>query len=158
MTACDNVGPLLDGYHDDELDALERRRVEQHLAGCAACSRELASLAAVGRAVRDAVAGVPSPDIWEAVSRELPRARARTSAPPRSRPPCRARWLPATVAAAAVAASVFLLWPGPEGPSGVVRSVYAPEHPVMVLEAEDGDDPTIIWLMNETPEATHVRI
>jgi len=158
MTACDNVGPLLDGYHDDELDALERRRVEQHLAGCAACRRDLASLGAVGRAVRDAVAGVAAPDLWDAISRELPAARARESAPPRMRAPRRRRWLPATVAAAAVAASVFLLWPVPEGPSGVVRSVYAPEHPVMVLEADDSDDPTIIWLMNDAPEATHVRI
>jgi hypothetical protein len=45
------------------------------------------------------------------------------------------------------------------GPSGVVRSIYAPERPVMVLEAEKSDDPTIIWLMDEAPEdVPNVRI
>lgn len=159
MTACENVGPLLDGYHDDELDAFERRRVEQHLTTCNACREDLASLGAIGQAVRAAVAGASAPDLWDAIARDLPPAR-RESASPRLRAPRRRRLLPAA-AAAAVAASAFLLYwiePPDGGPSGVVRSVYAPEHPVMVLEADQTNDPTIIWLMNETPEATHVRI
>lgn len=167
MSACDNVGPLLDGYHDGELDSLERRRVEQHIAGCGACRRDLASLGAVGRAVRAAVAGTPAPDLWGAIARELPPARARGAAPLRTRAPLRRRWIPA-VAAAAVAASVFLLLVDPaellgpaadRGPSGVVRSVYSHDRPVMVMEAESSDDPTIIWLLNDAPKGgAHVGI
>ena len=38
------------------------------------------------------------------------------------------------------------------GASGVVRSIYANERPVMVLEPETSDDATIIWLMDEAGE------
>jgi hypothetical protein len=80
----------------------------------------------------------------------------------------RRRWLPGVATAAGVA-SVFLatfqlarpLPPVAEaGPSGVVRSIYAPERPVVVMEAEKSDDPTIIWLMDDPPPETepHVRI
>jgi anti-sigma factor RsiW len=163
MSACANVGPLLDGYHDGELDAIERNRVESHLTTCAVCRTDLASLGAVGRAVRAAVSGTDSPDLWDAIARDLPQSRAPRPAPARRRAPGRRRWLPA----AAAAASLYLLvgpdalLPGGEdaGASGVVRSLYAPERSVMVLEAEQGDDPTIIWVMDEATEgATHVRI
>ena len=38
--------------------------------------------------------------------------------------------------------------------SGVVRSVYAKERQVMVLEADRPGDSTIIWLMDEEGEQT----
>ena len=167
MSACDNVGPLLDGYYDGELDSLERTRVEHHLQSCDACRRDLTSLEAVGHAVRAAVAGTQTPDVWRAIASQLPPERARVVAPLRARAPQRRRWIPA-VAAAAVAASIFLVildpggFLGPDadiGPSGVVRSIYAPDRAVMVMEAEKSDDPTIIWLMEDAPEAApHVRI
>lgn len=167
MSACANVGPLLDGYHDGELDAVERNRVERHLAVCNVCRADLASLGVVGRVVRAAVAGTGSPDLWAAIERELPKKRASEAPPHRRRAPLRRRWLPA-VAAAAAAASLFLLIAdyegvGPvaadRGASGVVRSVYAPERPVVVLEADEAGDPTIIWVMDDAAEgATNVRI
>jgi anti-sigma factor RsiW len=167
MSACGNIGPMLDGYFDGELDPSERTRVERHLAGCAVCRRDLASLGAVGNAVRATVAGTRSPDLWRGIEAQLRAPRA-TPAPRRSRAPLRRRWLPGAAAAAAVA-SVFLATfqlaqPLPPvadaGPSGVVRSIYAPERPVMVMEAEKSDDPTIIWLMDDPPAETegHVRI
>lgn len=167
MSACANIGPSLDGYHDGELDAVERNRVERHLAACAVCRRDLASLGAVGRAVRATVAGSQEPDLWNAIARELPAPKRAPRAARRARAPRRRRWLQG-VAAAAVAASICLVVfelgaPVPvvadSGPSGVVRSVYSHERPVIVIEAEKSEDPTIIWLMDEQPEATlHVRI
>ena len=167
MSVCQSIGALLDGYHDGELGSLERTRVERHLETCPACCRDLASLAAVGQAVRATVAGTRVPaDMWQSIVSQLPAGRAPIPAPRRARAPQRRRWLPA-IAAAAVAASVFLITldlgvPTPQqidaGPSGVVRSVYAPEGSVMVLEAEKSDEPTIIWLMDDAPEAAHVRI
>jgi len=168
MSACGNIGPMLDGYFDGELDPSERTRVERHLATCAVCRRDVASLGAVGKAVRATVAGTQSPDLWRGIEAQLRAPRAKR-APRRARAPSRRRrWLPGTAAAAAVA-SVFLatfqlsqpLPPVAEaGPSGVVRSIYAPEHPVMVMEAEKSDDPTIIWLIDDPPPETeaHVRI
>ena len=168
MSACGNIGPLLDGYFDGELDPSERTRVERHLATCAVCRRDLASLGAVGNAVRATVAGTHSPDLWRGIEAHLRPPRA-TRTPRRARAPQRGhRWLPGAATAAAVA-SVFLATfqlaqPLPPvadaGPTGVVRSIYAPERPVMVMEAEKSDDPTIIWLMDDPPPEAeaHVRI
>ncbi len=71
MSACGNIGPMLDGYFDGELDPSERTRVERHLAGCAVCRRDLASLGAVGNVVRATVAGTRSPDLWRGIEAQL---------------------------------------------------------------------------------------
>ena len=166
-TACERIAPWLDGYHDGELEPLERNRVERHLESCAVCRRDLASLGAIGNAVRAAVAGTRSPDLWRDIEAQLlaERSLRRPRVAPRLRAPLRRRWL-SVAAGAAAAASIFLVTfqmrpvpPFDAGPSGVVRSVYSPDHSVMVLEAEKSNDPTIIWLMDEEPEtASHVRI
>lgn len=44
---CDTIEPLLSAWLDGELDARASERVTQHLAGCGACARELAEVAAV---------------------------------------------------------------------------------------------------------------
>jgi len=41
---CDEFKPMLTGYVDGELSAELRAALEQHLDGCEACNRELASL------------------------------------------------------------------------------------------------------------------
>lgn len=41
---CDDVHGLLGNYLDDELTDVMRARLDDHLARCAACRRELASL------------------------------------------------------------------------------------------------------------------
>jgi anti-sigma factor RsiW len=40
---CDEIDELLHGYMDGELDAVTSRNVEDHLATCTSCTRELAS-------------------------------------------------------------------------------------------------------------------
>jgi anti-sigma factor RsiW len=58
---CDDAHDLLEAYHDGELGAEDRARVEAHLQGCAACSHELASLRALSDRVRD-LGRQPVPD------------------------------------------------------------------------------------------------
>jgi len=149
MRTCKDVGPLLDGYHDRELGSIEHWRVQRHLASCRACRQDLASLETVGGFVRAAVAGAGATDHWSAIEARLPAARP-AAAEARRVPGGQTLWRPGLVVATAAAAAVALLYPDPDlGPSGVVRSIYAPERAVMVLEAERSDDPTIIWLMDE---------
>ncbi len=53
---CRETQTLLTAFHDGELPAAERARVEEHLCGCPECSAMLADLARV-----DQAAGVPDP-------------------------------------------------------------------------------------------------
>jgi anti-sigma factor RsiW len=159
MSACRSIGPLLDGYHDGELGAPERQRVQQHIAQCRRCKSDLDSLEAVGGFVRAAIAGTPEPDLWRGIERRLPPQRA-----PVNRAPSRRRWMRPLGAAAAVAAAaaiVLLVTEAPlpvstdSGARGVVRSVYSHDRPVIVLEGEAAQDPTIIWLMDEDVKPVH---
>lgn len=49
---CDDARDLLEAYHDRELGAEDRTRVETHLRDCTACSSELASLRSLSARVR----------------------------------------------------------------------------------------------------------
>ena len=53
---CRETRTLLTAFHDGELPAAERARVEEHLGGCPGCGAQLA-----GMARADAAAGVPEP-------------------------------------------------------------------------------------------------
>jgi anti-sigma factor RsiW len=159
MSAC--IGVLLDGFHDGELGRFERWRVQRHLAGCGACRDELASLAQLGGWVRIAVSDVPAPESWDAIERRLPLPGPVPARPRVRNVPSRRRWLqPIGVAAAAAAfAGSFLVTTSDSGhlaslrgASTVVRSIYANERQVMVLEADSAADSTIIWLMDEVGE------
>jgi anti-sigma factor RsiW len=44
---CEVIVPLLDCYHDNEIDDAERLEVDKHLANCAACNGELANIASL---------------------------------------------------------------------------------------------------------------
>ena len=72
MSACHNIGVLIDGFHDGELGRFERWRVQRHLAVCGACRDELASLAQLGGWVRVAVSDAPAAESWDAIERRLP--------------------------------------------------------------------------------------
>jgi anti-sigma factor RsiW len=169
MSGCESIGALLDGYHDGELGSLERIRVDRHLAGCSACRDELASLAQLGGLIRGAVGREPEPDLWDAIAERLPSRRRERERLGASRAPSRRRrWLtPARVGAAVAAGAAALLVTISQttvapvgGASGVVRSIYAQERPVLVFEPESSDGATVIWLMDEqgeqSPEVSEV--
>ena len=150
---------LLDGFHDGELGRFERWRVQRHLAACGACRGELASLAQLGGWLRVAVSDAPTPALWDAIEPRLPLPVAAPARPHRRRVPSRPRWLSPIGVAAAAFAGTFLVTTSDSGHlaslhamSGVVRSIYAKERQVMVLEAENAEDSTIIWLMDDVGE------
>lgn len=161
MSGCDTTAVLLAGFHDGELGTFERWRVQRHLAGCGACRDELASLAQLGGWVRIALSDAPAPELWDAIEPRLPLPVPVPKRPRVRSVPSRGRWLPpiGVAAAAAAFAGTFLITTSDSGrlaslraTSGVVRSVYANERQVMVLEAESAEDSTIIWLMDEVGE------
>lgn len=163
MSGCQDIGALLDGFHDGELGAADRSRVQRHLAGCDGCRDELASIAHLGGWVRVAASEAPAPELWDGIARRLPTPAAMRERPRARRAPSRRRWMhSAGVAAAAAAfAGIFLVTTDDSSrlasmnaASGVVRSVYAKERQVMVLEADRPGDSTIIWLMDEEGEQT----
>jgi anti-sigma factor RsiW len=70
----------LDAYHDGELDAAERARVEAHLSACSTCAAELAEMRALSARIGAAAAiGAIGTDeslgMHEAVRREAQQAR-----------------------------------------------------------------------------------
>jgi hypothetical protein len=44
---CEVIVPLLDCYHDNEIEDAERLEVDRHLVNCAACNMELANIASL---------------------------------------------------------------------------------------------------------------
>ena len=161
MSGCQSIGALLDGYHDGELGSVERWRVQRHLAGCARCRGELDSLSHLGNLVRTAVGRAPESDLWDAIAQRLPSRRPERERLGTRRTPSRRRRLwPLRVGAAVAASAVVVVVTTSDssrvasigGASGVVRSIYAQERRVMVLEPDRGGDPTIIWLIDELGE------
>jgi Putative zinc-finger len=69
---CHRVEPMLDDLADGQLTAAERRRVEAHLATCAGCRRQLASLEALLEQVDALPRSLPpGADLWPAVAARL---------------------------------------------------------------------------------------
>lgn len=154
MSACERIGPLLDGYHDGELGRLRRWTVRRHLDGCPGCREELAAIGGVGAWVRDAIDAAPVPDVWNDIRWRLP-ARRPAAAPAKAarRLPNRATFgFPALGAGVVASAIALLVLVGPpelfgSAAGNVVRSLNTHGRPVMVLEGPG--DATIIWLMDD---------
>jgi anti-sigma factor RsiW len=105
---CNEAGMLVAGYADGEIDSLQRRSIEQHLRGCAACSAKhqdlLALRARIGAEVPYFTA---TPELRERVRALLANARDTTPARPR---PQRDRWRWLTGGALAGCAATLLAW------------------------------------------------
>jgi hypothetical protein len=104
---CGEVDPRLDDYVDGALAERDFQELELHLAGCEACreqERRLRALVAQAAALPRELE--PGRDLWPGIADRLEPRRV-LSFP--SRRPALARWLPATLAAAAVALAVAWL-------------------------------------------------
>jgi anti-sigma factor RsiW len=64
---------MLSAYADGELAPDEARRVEEHLARCTECARELAINRSIGGAMRSTESGHPRGGVWEGVHRRITR-------------------------------------------------------------------------------------
>lgn len=113
MSACERWVDELGAYVLDGLDPAERARVEEHLAACPACRREVDELAEVPPNLDHAAEELP---LLPETLRQ--RALTRATAQPPTRAPSR-RWQPAPVAAAAAAGLVL----GAVVTLGVVQSL-----------------------------------
>ena len=67
----EHVTGLLGAYLDGELPSGERARVDVHLAGCAACSAELAELRALDAGLRGTAVPDPGPHYWSRFAERL---------------------------------------------------------------------------------------
>ncbi len=131
----------LDDYIDGALGAAERAALETHLALCAECTEEVATLRALVEAAGALPAGVaPARDLWPELAQQLG---ARTGARPLGPWHRRRSWLPALATAAAVTLLVAAAWlwgravrpPFQERASEVHEARYVPAM-VLALERE----------------------
>ena len=152
---------LLHAYHDGELGAWSRRRLEARLRGSPELRLELALLQDVGEAARAADVQRAEPDLWSDIRAGLasidaevaPRRRRVESSQLWGRFPARS-WGALPLGAAALAASALLAMivigrlPAsvPEIAAGTVRFLDTDGRAVLVLE--ESDDVTIIWLVD----------
>ena len=70
-----DIHALSGAYAVDALDELERVGFERHLAGCATCRAEVASLREATAAMADDVALAPPPELRASVLEEISRVR-----------------------------------------------------------------------------------
>ncbi len=148
----------LQAYHDGELGALARRRLERRLARSPELRSELEALRALGALVRERGGVAPVPDLWASISARLPAAegrRAEALAPGRFALPLPrlARPLGALAAVGAAALALLLLAPEPAPEGGVVRWLDSRGTSVLVLEDDPRSMVTVIWVLDPLGEA-----
>jgi hypothetical protein len=174
------LGRTLTAYADGELSSAQRARVERHLASCPACARELDSLRASDRILREASPPPPGQEQWRAFGTELSasldevdregRRTARTrEALPIYYGAARRRAFALASACAAVALAILLLGPVggvrrfvpgiAGGNECIVRSLetYAAGYTPMSFTSGD-PEMTVIWVFAEESEGTHEAV
>jgi predicted anti-sigma-YlaC factor YlaD len=65
QSVCDEIAVLLSGYIDGELNDDERAQVDQHLAGCETCRRELTELQQMVEVTDSMKLMEPPNEIWK---------------------------------------------------------------------------------------------
>ena len=148
----------LHAYHDGELRGFARWRFERRLARSPALQRELRGLSELGLLLRERAAAETGPELWDRIALRLPAADARRQAAAAEREkPRRLGWLPplgavaAALVVAAVIAQQWLTAPALER-AGVVRWMNSRKSSVMVLEEDEQNEVTIIWLLDGGPD------
>jgi anti-sigma factor RsiW len=97
---CAECRDALDAFLDDELAPDQRERVNDHLAGCAACARRSEELADISRRIEEGLVHHRAPDVLKARIRAAI-AEDAAGPPPRSR----WHWLPLAAAGVLIAAA-----------------------------------------------------
>ncbi len=105
---CSDIASLLDDYLDGTLPAEQVRQVEEHLAGCEKCHREVAfnrSLISSARAMPRSI--LPAKDLWGGIEPRLP-TRPRFVALPAAGRGLRSPWFQLAAAVALLIAGATL--------------------------------------------------
>ena len=143
----------LHAYYDGELRGLALWRLERRLRREPQLRRQLASLARMGDLVRERDEEAGAPDLWDAIALRLPALDARGAEAAEVRSAGLPAWLrPAGAVAAAVALllAVYAGWfDAAPAAGGVVRWMDSGGRPVLVLEAGEESDVTIIWMLDD---------
>jgi len=63
---CEEVGAVLDAFHDQELSPAERAAVQSHLDECAQCRTKYETLARTSQLVKEGAVRYPAPDVLKA--------------------------------------------------------------------------------------------
>lgn len=147
----------LHAFQDGELPFWRRWRVARRVARDAVAQRELASIAELRALLREQVATLPGPDLWEGVRAQLPTAARPAPLDADDAGPAQTPWLPAWLGAAIAAASVALVMAsgmlsGDAAPVGSLRWLDSRGKPVMVLQ--DDRDATIIWVLQKPKQVS----
>jgi hypothetical protein len=108
MNRCARARELFGPYWDDETTRAERDWLDAHFASCAACRAEYEELTRTLGAIAGLPRIEPAPDL---PARALAAAKAATAAPDVVFVHAPSRWMPATVAAAALLAIVGVAAP-----------------------------------------------
>ena len=149
----------LHAYHDGELRGFARWRFERRLARSPALQRELQGFSELRALLRERSAEAAGPELWDRIAMRLPAADARRQAAVAEQGMARRLgWLPplgavaAALVVAAVMAQQWLTAPALEQ-AGVVRWMDSRGRSVMVLEDDERDQVTIIWLLDGGSDA-----
>lgn len=168
MMRCYRCERLLTAYADGELPERLTRAVERHVSGCGRCARELDSIRASDRILREVGTPAAAPEQWVRFRRGLDSALdaadrdARKSTRLREIRPVdlTARWRGPAIAAVCAAALLAVVALGPGGPPSflpwtagngcTVESIetYAEGYTPMFFTSED-PEMTVIWVFAE---------
>jgi anti-sigma factor RsiW len=124
MTACPDE-LLLAAYLDDELEAADRARVEEHLGRCPACSAELARMRAAGSSLRKFTSVQLTPDQRQKLHEALDASAAEATAED-------ARMTRTLAALGVLAASVLIV------AAAWLRALPPPPHPTSTAQRPGG--------------------
>lgn len=139
LVNCTDIEPLLDAFHDGELDSAERQSIEKHLAACQVCPSKLAEIGRLVTSLRSLPELKPTKDFADAIPdfeggrrRVFPASRAGGQGQEKGldQPLAfrRLTWISAAVAAAAaLLLFVFKTSHGTNSPALVAKGPPAPQ-------------------------------
>ncbi len=163
---CWLVRRRLDAFHDGELTAPQRARLERHLGRCPGCAGEVQALRRLHEALASASVAEPPEAVWAAF---WPQVRTRLSGPSSDPEPVWQRaWravtshprlalAPALAAASLAVLAVVAPWrqppppaPGPAPASMAAQSAALDQVVIQSIETADPDLPVMVYA---TPES-----
>lgn len=106
---CDRVLELLELLVDDEVDATERVRIQDHMERCPSCARELS----LARRIRNELRAMPQPELPPRLADDLPKVPETILAQASSPPTHTGRWAVVGSLAAVLVAAMLVLWTSP---------------------------------------------